>query len=479
MLAHRKTACFRNAINFHKSSLSSSYGSFCTNAHPSLCLSNESFFNNHSKFIRTTDCINRTFSSSNHKTLSIALREALDYGENKLRNALTFKHVEHDPEGEARMLLFHTLFPKEPVEHLSSRWLSLSLRKDRLTPHQLDTFKSLIARRCQYEPIEYITGRVNFFGRQFLVNKHVLIPRVDSEVMIEAIMKRMNQFLKFSSSSDDQRIQRDGLNIVELGVGSGCLILTLLLELEKANIKVQSAIGLDKSSEALKVAALNAQQLLPPRLCKKLILKEHDMLCDEFKPEEWKSQMNDNDDDSKMCVTCNSTFANTSKRKVGIITEDERNHHYGSTHVLISNPPYIPSQVIMEELDQDVSLHEPHLALDGGPDGLDFYRFLLSEKAMHKYRLLSSSESSLMALELGYDQAPILMKNVLSTTVLANNDEDDDTTNLQISNHEMKQQRFLLGTSKSGSNFEFVVELEKDLNQFDRVLILKTTKRTP
>ncbi|KAG2386316.1 hypothetical protein C9374_002762 [Naegleria lovaniensis] len=363
-----------------------------------------------------------------------------------LRNALTFKHVEHDPEGESRILLFNTLFPNEPIENLHKRWLSLSLRKDHLTSQQLDTFKSFIMRRCQYEPIEYITGRVNFFGRQFQVNKHVLIPRVDSEVMIEAVMKRMNEFLKESSSSPT--LHQDGINIVELGVGSGCLILTLLLELEKANIKVNRAIGLDKSSEALQITSLNAQLLLPAHLRNKLILKEHDMLHDEFNPEEWLS------DDSKLLRT------NTSNKHTNI--HDDSKTTYSFTHLLISNPPYIPSQVVLEELDKDVSLYEPHLALDGGQDGLMFYRFLLSEETMEKYRF---HPSSLMALELGFDQAPVIMKQILG----------NHWRNIPNTTEALDAKDYMF-ESKSGSNFK--VELEKDLNNFDRILLVMTQERT-
>lgn len=108
-----------------------------------------------------------------------------------------------------------------------------------LSNHQVDAFNSLVLRREMLEPIAYIIGSKEFYGRDFIVTKDVLIPRPDSETLIESVLS------EYHSS--------ENLKILELGSGSGCLILTLLLELKTA-----SALAIDIDSAALNVARKNA-----------------------------------------------------------------------------------------------------------------------------------------------------------------------------------------------------------------------------
>jgi release factor glutamine methyltransferase len=108
-----------------------------------------------------------------------------------------------------------------------------------LTPEQEKLYFSFIRRRESHEPIAYIIGFREFFGRNFIVNKNVLIPRPDSETIIEAVLTRFSDLKK-------------SLRIIDIGTGSGCLLITLLMEYQNS-----TAIGIDVSEAALEVAWQN------------------------------------------------------------------------------------------------------------------------------------------------------------------------------------------------------------------------------
>jgi len=167
-------------------------------------------------------------------------------------------------------------------------------------------FFNLIERRKKREPISHIIKKREFYNLEFFVNAKVLDPRQDSEIMIEAIIK------KFSKIKN--------LKILDMCTGSGCLIISLL-----KNMDSWHGCGVDISNEALKVAKKNSVN--------------HQV----------KSRLN---------LKKSNLFSNlNSKEKFDII---------------ISNPPYIPS-IEIKNLQPEITLFEPILALDGGNNGLDFY----------------------------------------------------------------------------------------------------------
>lgn len=189
----------------------------------------------------------------------------------------------------------------------------------------------LLARRLRREPMAQILGWREFYGRRFAVGRDVLTPRPDSETLIEAVLARLPD--------------RDGqLRLLELGVGSGCLLLTLLAELPQA-----AGLGIDISPAALETAKSNARMLgLADRV--------------ELYPGDWSESVS------------------------------------GRFDVLIANPPYIASGEIAG-LEPEVAQYEPRLALDGGPDGLAFYRRLAGDLD----RLVEAD--GIVALEVGAGQA--------------------------------------------------------------------------
>jgi release factor glutamine methyltransferase len=176
-------------------------------------------------------------------------------------------------------------------------------------------FGVLVKRRLTREPIAYIVGYKEFWSLEIAVSAAVLIPRPDSETIVEQVLDR------FPSSSAP-------LKILDLGTGSGCLLAALLKEYPKA-----SGLGIDASDKALAVAARN--------------MAYHDLV-------------------------------DRAELRVGNWMENVA----GSWDVIVSNPPYIPSQDIAA-LDPDVRNFEPVGALDGGPDGLDAVRALAAAFRRH------------------------------------------------------------------------------------------------
>ena len=163
-------------------------------------------------------------------------------------------------------------------------------------------YEQLLAKRAEHIPLQQLTGEQEFMGLTFSVNEHVLIPRQDTEVLVEEVMKNLH----------------DGFRILDLCTGSGCILLSLLHYSNDC-----SGVGADLSEEALEVARKNAEQL----------------------------------GESSALFVQGDLFAPVE----------------GKFEIIVSNPPYICSDVI-PTLMEEVREHEPMQALDGGADGLDFYR---------------------------------------------------------------------------------------------------------
>ena len=199
-----------------------------------------------------------------------------------------------------------------------------------LTPEQEQTLDGFLTRREAREPVSHILGRKGFWTVELKVTRDVLTPRPDTETLVDALLK---------SLPGDQPIR-----ILDLGVGSGAILLALLAERP-----LWTGVGVDISPEALAVARENVA-----------LLKLEDR----------------------------ASLVHASW------TEGQPDAAFDA---VAANPPYIPSGDIAG-LDPEVSVHEPRLALDGGPDGLDAYRLLAPEVL----RVLKPG--GVFALEIGHDQ---------------------------------------------------------------------------
>lgn len=254
-----------------------------------------------------------------------------------------------NPAFEARLLLAHVL-------GLSREQLLLQ-KEVVLDAAQQQEFEALITRRAKREPMSQLLGKREFYGREFIVTKDVLDPRPDTETLIEAVLSWQltvgsQQLLVNSETNDASNSLLPTANcplptILDIGTGSGCIIITLLKQLPYAH-----GVAVDISSDAIKVAKANAAAL---QVDDRLRFVQADMRA--------------------------------------IDTE-----MLGNFDIIVSNPPYIAEQDI-SELMPEVRDFEPHLALDGGKDGLDFYR-ILAKKARNLLK-----PEGLIFLEIGDTQA--------------------------------------------------------------------------
>jgi release factor glutamine methyltransferase len=181
------------------------------------------------------------------------------------------------------------------------------------------------ARVDEGAPLQYLLGKANFYGKDFLVDKRVLIPRFDTEILVEQALKEIGE--------------RE-VSVLDMCTGSGAVAITIDLN---SNAKV---VASDISKDALEVAKRNNDELLA---------------------------------------------------SVTFIESDLFENVEGKYDLIVVNPPYIPSSDVLT-LDKEVKDYEPHLALDGGVDGLDIYRKIANE---YKNYL---NENGVLMLEIGIGQ---------------------------------------------------------------------------
>ena len=231
------------------------------------------------------------------------LTEAIDWATDQL----CAKEIE-DARLEAELLLVYSLGIKKS---------ELILYQSKIIEDQnLKRYQELIKRRLKHEPTAYIIGTQPFLGLDILVNRSVLIPRPETELLTETAIKAMQNYPLPSTPYS--------LKIADVGTGSGCIAVTLAKRLPLAEV-----YGIDTSNDALKVAKKNAETHKVEGRCKFI----------------------------------KGNLLEPLKEPVDLI---------------VANPPYIPSGEI-SKLQPEVRDWEPRQALDGGKDGLDYIRKLLKE----------------------------------------------------------------------------------------------------
>lgn len=237
-----------------------------------------------------------------------------------------------------------------------------------LDPETADRFMKLVERRLKHEPIQYLVGYREFMGLPIKVDKRVLIPRCDTETLVEYVIdycKKMNQggcapverprIPEDSVIYEDQKNLEDegfckGQRILDLCTGSGAIAVSIAKYVPGSFV-----VAADISKDALSVAKQNAALNMVKNI--KFI---HSDLFDELDE--------------------------------GSVSD------YGPFDVIVSNPPYIPGGAI-SDLMPEVRDYEPLIALDGGVDGLDFYRKIA------RFAPSYLKPGGLLAFEVGYDQA--------------------------------------------------------------------------
>ncbi len=255
------------------------------------------------------------------------ISQALQVAQKKLQE----KNIDN-PAFEALILLMSsTSFTKEKIVFNPDLLLEKNQEND---------FFAKISRRQNREPVSHIIGKREFYGYDFVVTKNVLDPRPDSEALVELVLENIAN-------------KTQELKILELGVGSGCLTISLLKNLPNA-----SATGVDISPKALEIAQKNAAN---------------------------------NQVENRFKLLESNLFS-------ALEVEAAQKRAAQKFDIIISNPPYIPAAEI-ENLSDEVRLFEPRLALDGGIDGLDFYRQIAAQAKNFL------TPQGLVFLEVGHDQS--------------------------------------------------------------------------
>jgi release factor glutamine methyltransferase len=209
--------------------------------------------------------------------------------------------------------------------------------KENLPSNKAEELQKLVSRRVKKEPIAYILNNKEFWSTNFYVDRSVLIPRPETEVLIDLILSQIGN-------------KNNYLNILDIGTGSGCILISLLKELAKAK-----GIGVDKSSKAIAVAKKNSI-----------------------------SQQVDN----------RASFKNVNLEEIRFDKKFD---------LIVSNPPYLPD-VSLKNLSLDIKLYEPKIALQGGVQGVDFLCKIINLAS----KILKIN--GLLALEIGDNQSRILAK---------------------------------------------------------------------
>ncbi len=216
-----------------------------------------------------------------------------------------------------------------------------------------EKYLALVARRAAGEPTQYLTGKQEFWGLEFEVTPAVLIPRPETEHVIEAALERLGEErgIKINMRTGEPS---PALRVADVGTGSGCIAVALAHELPHAEI-----VATDISADSLEVARRNAER---HRVADRIHFVQMDLL--------------------KSLLDETRSAAGDSKR----------------FDLIVSNPPYVARNEA-DELPREVRDHEPEAALYGGPTGIELYGRLIEEAA----ELLSTR--GVLVLELGYNCA--------------------------------------------------------------------------
>ncbi|MBR2045759.1 MAG: peptide chain release factor N(5)-glutamine methyltransferase [Agathobacter sp.] len=242
----------------------------------------------------------------------MTFREAMSFGEEKLNSAGIV-----DAKTDAWLLLTYVCKIDRTFYYVHM--------DEAMSPEQLAEYEAILNKRAEHVPLQYITGEQEFMGLPFHVNESVLIPRQDTETLVEEALK----------------IIRPGMKVLDMCTGSGCILISIL-----KNVVDVEGFGYDISKQALNTAKENAK-----------------------------------------LNNVNATFERSDLFEEVVDKFD----------VIVSNPPYIPTEVI-GGLMPEVAVYEPIQALDGKEDGLHFYRRIVADASRYL------NENGRLLFEIGHDQ---------------------------------------------------------------------------
>lgn len=267
-----------------------------------------------------------------------------------------------DGENDAKLLLFEA-FHLDLVHFLMDRLRPLS-DGDAKTQENIQSYRGMIAKRASRIPLQQILGSQEFMGLEFFVNEHVLIPRQDTETLVELVL---------------QEQQGTEKKLLDLCTGSGCIAISLAVK-----GGYESITATDLSEEALKVAERNAR-------AQGFAVVSHMGLWDAAPQNLDRTEHSEQNGQPVAGLRCPFIFHQGDLFAALPRTEAR------TFDIITSNPPYIPTAVIAT-LEPEVREHEPMMALDGTEDGLKFYRQIAKEAGIWL------KPGGAIYLEIGYDQ---------------------------------------------------------------------------
>ena len=279
----------------------------------------------------------------------------------------------------AELLLLH-------VANRDRTWL-YAHPEEILSDETSQRYLALIARRANGEPTQYLTGKQEFWGLEFEVTPAVLIPRPETEHLIEVALDRLA--LRELRAGRPQKTLGENLQIADIGTGSGCIAIALAKELPMAKF-----IATDISSPALEVAQRNATR---HGFANRITFIRSNLL-----------------DETNQAIRHNVVGAQHAAPQLGTIANIEPPHPTSHDpinqspitsqqspqfHLIASNPPYIGRRET-PTLAREVRDHEPHVALFGGEEGYELYADLIAQSAA------ILNPGGIIVLELGHDSLP-------------------------------------------------------------------------
>jgi release factor glutamine methyltransferase len=277
----------------------------------------------------------------------------------------------------AELLLLHTM-------SCDRTWL-YAHPEEPISTADAARFLGLIARRAAGEPTQYIVGTQEFWGLEFDVTPDVLIPRPETEHLIEVALDRLA--LREIRAGRLQRTAGKGLLIADVGTGSGCIAIVLAKELGEATI-----VATDISATALEVARRNATH---HGVAGRIDFLESNLL-DSWSPL-----------GAQPAASLPGTICEPLAELQPVMSNQSR-----FFDLVVSNPPYIGRRDA-PALAREVREHEPELALYGGREGYEFYADLIAQGARYLKR------GGILVVELGYDSLPAV-EPLLDTSAWAN-----------------------------------------------------------
>lgn len=297
-----------------------------------------------------------------------SIGQLLKWGKSELRETNL-----RSPDLDAEVLLMEVLDVERLVLHVYPERV--------VEPTQLNAYQDWIRRRKAEEPLHYITGKKEFMGLNFHVEKGVLIPRGDTEVVVEAAIKNLKEIGKKrgfkamdktpgTEAAEENASQREELRALDIGVGSGAIAVSLLYY-----VKNLYMVGTDISTIPLKVTEINAKN---HGVAHRLELLQGSL----FEPlnrvgaadKNFKASDKNFEDSGRVFETPDSAF-----------------------DLIISNPPYISFDV-KEDLDREVKDYEPEEALFAREQGLYYYREIAGQAPFYL------KKNGVLIFEIGYDQ---------------------------------------------------------------------------